>query len=237
MGLVLCAAQGHEYIQFHRPFRQLAIQLSEAGCAVLRFDFSGCGDSEGNQEGWSLEGWRDDVAVAIEELKQRVRTTRVGLVGLRLGATLAMQVAETRDDIDAVVVWDPVVDGSAYLSEMRDQYKRMLRYAHVLPANDDGGGDEEVLGFPLPRSLAAELDRVDLLGPQRPPAERVLVIESNEAFAQDALREHLSGLGTQVDHRRFSNPNLWAWTEDFGRVHVPRQVLETIGTWVAETPA
>ena len=119
MGLVLCAAQGHEYIQFHRPFRQLAIQLSEAGCAVLRFDFSGCGDSEGNQEGWSLEGWRDDVAVAIEELKQRVRTTRVGLVGLRLGATLAMQVAETRDDIDAVVVWDPVVDGSAYLTSSR----------------------------------------------------------------------------------------------------------------------
>ena len=39
---------GHDYIKSHRAHRQIALRLSRRGVNVLRFDFTGCGDSEGD---------------------------------------------------------------------------------------------------------------------------------------------------------------------------------------------
>ena len=47
-GVVLCYPMGHEYVYSHRAFLRLAMLLSSAGFHVLRFDFYGCGDSEGD---------------------------------------------------------------------------------------------------------------------------------------------------------------------------------------------
>jgi len=235
MGVILCAPQGHEYIQFHRALRQLALQLTGAGYSVLRFDFSGCGDSAGAEDSWGLSRWENDLSIAIEELKQQARVERVGLIGLRLGATLATQVAGQRDDVDALVLWDPVVDGAAYLNESRAQHERMLSYAHVLPAS--GTAEDEILGFALPQQFMEELQGVDLLAQHEPLVERLLLIESNDDVDQGPLREHLSNLGAQVEHRRFSNPHLWVWVEDFGKVHVPRRILESLVSWLGEVPA
>lgn len=250
-GIVLCPAQGHEYIQFHRAFQKLAAQLSELGFPVLRFDVSGCGDSEGDHALWSLDAWRSDIDTAIDELKQQSRVQRVAVVGLRLGATLAAQVAATRDDVDSLALWDPVVNGADYVKELRAQHARMLGYAHVLPAPASAatgagtgagdaalGADEEILGFAFPAALAAELQALDLAGGSGPdavladfPAKRILLVESNDAVDQRPLRDHLSSLGGNLDHQSFSNPHLWAWVEDFGKVHVPRQLLDAVCAW------
>jgi pimeloyl-ACP methyl ester carboxylesterase len=235
LGLVLCPAQGHEYIQFHRAYRKLALQLSSAGFSVLRFDLSGCGDSPGDEQDWSLERWRADTATAIDELKQQVRVERVGLVGLRLGATLANQVAATRDDVEALVLWDPVLSGAAYLAEMQAQHQRMLGYAHVLPAKNAAG--DEILGFAMPAALGEDLHALDLLSQGERPAEHVLVVQSNELFDQTPCQQHLAGLGSRAELQSYSNPHLWAWIEDFGKVHVPRQILDALVSWFSQVPA
>ena len=43
-GVVLCAPIGQEYMRTHRPLRQLALALADAGLHVLRFDYHGTGD-------------------------------------------------------------------------------------------------------------------------------------------------------------------------------------------------
>ena len=52
-GVVLCYPLGTEYTSYYRAYRQLALSLAENGFHVLRFDFRGCGDSEGEEHGAS----------------------------------------------------------------------------------------------------------------------------------------------------------------------------------------
>jgi len=226
---LLCPPLGHESLQFHRLHRQLAILLAEAGHAVLRFDLRGCGDSAGAEDSWSLSGWTEDCNVAVEECKRRAGTAQVGLVGMRLGGALALATAAAREDVDAVVLWDPVVDGKAYLEELRALQHSMVSYAHVVPDPDDNR--QEILGFPLPDALVADLEALDNSSLGRRPAERALLIQSHEAVEQDPLRKALAGVGVRVDHERMPNPHLWEWIEDFGKVHVPHKILQAIVAW------
>ena len=82
MGVVLCQPLWREYIRAHRAFKQLAVRLSDRGFAVLRFDYYGCGDSDGEDNEGDLRGWTDDVSAAIDELRIRSGVNTADLVGL-----------------------------------------------------------------------------------------------------------------------------------------------------------
>jgi len=229
---VICPPFGHESLQFHRLHRQLSILLAQAGFGAMRFDPRGTGDSAGAEACWSLDGWTADTVAAVEECKRRAGVARVGLIGMRLGGALCLRAADGRQDVDALVLWDPVSDGAAYLAELRALQRSMVDYAHVVP--DPVATRSEILGFPLPESLAAELERLDATKVARRPAPRALLIQSHETVAQDALRQALAGVGVRVEHRRLPNPHLWVWIEDFGKVHVPHKILQGIVSWAEQ---
>ena len=107
--------------------------------------------------------------------------------------------------------------------------------AHVeLRATSD---EEEVLGFPLPAPLVADLAQVDLLELEQRPASRALLLESNSRAEQKPFSERLASLGVNVQYQRAPMPHLWLWAEDFGRVHVPHKMLQAMVSWVSETRA
>ncbi len=119
--VLLCPPVGQEYIRAHRAFRQLGIALARAGHHVLRFDYSGTGDSAGDGTGVSLEQWEGDVCTAAEEIRDTSGVERLTLVGLRLGATMALR-ASRPVAADDLVLWDPVTDGGSYLEELYATY-------------------------------------------------------------------------------------------------------------------
>ena len=232
LGFVLCPPQGHESIQFHRALRQLAVLLSDAGFPVLRFDPAGCGDSAGGDESWRVARWEGDVRAALAELRTRAGVQRVGLVGMRLGGALAARVAgASGESVECLALWDPVHDGAAYLAELRAQHANMLAYAHVIPEAD--GARHEVLGFPLPEELASELQDLDLGALTGAPG-RALLVESHAAVDQGPLAARLTSLGVDLVRESQPTPELWEWTEDFGRVHVPHKTLTTIVRWAEQ---
>jgi pimeloyl-ACP methyl ester carboxylesterase len=126
--------------------RKLASTLAHDGFHVLRFDYYGTGDSSGGPRDGSLSEWCQNIVTAAADLKECSGVTKVSLLGLRLGATLA---ALTPMDVTNLVLWDPVVDGRKYLDELRSIHTRKfssLLYPPRLPARGRGG---ELLGFPL----------------------------------------------------------------------------------------
>ncbi|HMO46583.1 MAG TPA: hydrolase 1, exosortase A system-associated [Rubrivivax sp.] len=67
-GAIIVIAGGPQYrAGAHRQFVQLARRLAAEGCAVLRFDQRGMGDSTGTYQGFEHIG--DDIAAAIDALR------------------------------------------------------------------------------------------------------------------------------------------------------------------------
>jgi putative redox protein len=81
---------------------RLSRLLAEQGYGVLRFDFSGLGNSEGDFSDTTFSGMQDDLNSAINFLKKNYRTPQF-LMGHSLGGTTAISVAKNHDEIKAVV--------------------------------------------------------------------------------------------------------------------------------------
>jgi len=119
-GVVLCNALGFEGQTAYRALWYLADRLRESGCAVLRFDYHGCGDSAGSDFDPDRVGaWVESAGRAIDALRVRTGVRDVQLVGLRFGAALAYLAARSRSDVSALAMWWPSFSGKAYARELR----------------------------------------------------------------------------------------------------------------------
>ena len=81
---------------------RLSRQLAEAGYGVLRFDFTGLGDSEGDFAETTFTSTQDDLNCAIDFLSNNYRTPSF-LMGHSLGGTTALSVAPDHDGVKGVV--------------------------------------------------------------------------------------------------------------------------------------
>ncbi len=225
--VVLCYPWGQEYIRAHRSMRQLANMLSAGGYHVLRFDYFGTGDSAGESVEVDLGGWESDIETAMEELKDTSGATRVGLVGLRLGATLAARVAIRKNkEIDTLVLWDPVVSGPEYLEDIRRS--EAVRKCDAGPGRA-AGGDAEILGFPLTQAFADEIHALDMchIAPALPA--RTHVIASQPLPSHAALRAAMEKQArSDLSIEQIDSPFAWLQHRDLGAGAVPVKILEHI---------
>lgn len=226
--MLLCYPMGHEYIACHRALRQLAVRLAQAGFPALRFDFYGSGDSAGQPEEGSIDGWLRDVTHAILELRARHGRAEVRLAGLRLGATLAL-LHGAQTDARAMVLWNPVVSGRAYLEELIAMQKQRFPDEPATPALEAFQG---ILGFPLSHTLRAELEQIDLLQTRERPARHVLIVESGQEGGGSALERHLRELGVDVHYRFLDAPAIWRELPD--QVVVPTAVIQLVVSWMKQ---
>ena len=227
-GVVLCQPWGTEYLRAHRSVCQLSRLLAESGVHVLRFDYFGTGDSAGDTADGDLAGWQADLETAIDELKDTAGLQRVGLVGLRLGAVLAARVAPVRrKDVDAVVLWDPVPNGSTHLAELQALNAAMAR-ERSLKVNPG-----ELLGFPMSAAMASDLQAIDLLQHVPGLPARTLLVVSAMSAQHEAVRAALKDARPQADATECI-PSLSAWLEDqhSGAGAIPVKLLQRIVEWL-----
>jgi alpha/beta superfamily hydrolase len=118
--VLLCYPGGHEYMRIHRAYRQLASQLNKIGCHTFRFDYFGEGDSAGNHHEIKMERWVADVHSAVKELQALSNVRYVDIIGLRLGALVAAEVASELKHIKRLVLWEPMLSGQQFIDEMKD---------------------------------------------------------------------------------------------------------------------
>ena len=195
-GVVLCPALGDEYLFAHGTSRFLARQLAAAGFHVLRFDYSGTGDSAGEFEDFNARLWAEDVETAIAEIKDLGQVSRVGLVGARFGAVLAARAAQQRDDVDQLVLWDPVSDGRSYLQEIGAG-------AAAQTASVDACG---VMLTPAIRADIASVTAADF-GPPLP--KTLIVASSGTTPSAELLFNRLIGDGVECTLARVEEEPPW----------------------------
>ena len=118
-GYILIHAFGEEKLWSHRVFVNFAREAAARGFPVLRFDLAGHGDSEGDSENCTVASYLTD----IESARRTFRTifpdtASVGLLGLRFGATLAFLSAGRSDNLDDLILWEPILNGARYMQEL-----------------------------------------------------------------------------------------------------------------------
>jgi uncharacterized protein len=100
----------------HRVYVDLASKLATQGIATLRFDYRGCGDSEGNFYESTPSGHYSDALVFLDYLKQHpnIDTERLGVFGRSFGGTVAVKTAAECTTIRSVALWCPMFSGEQW---------------------------------------------------------------------------------------------------------------------------
>lgn len=119
-GVVLCNAFGKEYNLCLSFLINLARLLASRGHAVLRFDYTGYADSQGEFEEATISEMSSDIERAVEVLADRSKAEHLSLMGMRLGATLSTLVAARQPAVKRLLLWEPIPEPWEYLyAELR----------------------------------------------------------------------------------------------------------------------
>jgi amino acid adenylation domain-containing protein len=226
--VLLCAPLGWEYMRTHWAIRTVARLLAEDGFHVLRFDYTGTGDSAGAGREATMDRWIDDIATAATELSASSGVAEVSLVGVRLGGTLAALACLRRLAAASLVLWDPVVSGSQYLETLERMHAEMLD-GRTGKVTAEMIGDE-LLGFPFPPHRRESLAGIELGTSHWPdvPTRIVTSAESRE------YRHLASAAGANVAVDVVEDVGGW---DDLASAQaallpkrIPRHIVATIGT-------
>jgi pimeloyl-ACP methyl ester carboxylesterase len=185
--VVLCHPWESEYLHAHRTMYHLASRLAAAGFHSLRFDYFGTGDSGGEMAECTLSGAQADLDAAVDEVRNLTGAHDIILIGLRLGGSIVLQrAARLPHGIDAIVLWEPVTSGTAY-----------LRSLGASLANTPAGAADnlEARGFTISPVMVAELAALDLADLLAAPPVRTLMLltRDQEPAASDLSMAAMPG--------------------------------------------
>jgi putative redox protein len=119
-GVVLC----HGFPSGHgsgpksaHTYPQLADRIAaDVDAEVLAFNFRGCAPSEGM---FSMAGWRNDVAAAVDHLHAQSGVDGVAIVGFGTGGALALCVGSTDERVRAVATLGAPADFTQWAADPR----------------------------------------------------------------------------------------------------------------------
>ncbi len=207
--VIIVPGFGYEEFVLAFGLRLLSAQLAAHGIRVLRYDHPGTGDSADPNEpadgsGNDLDRW----TLGVHEACQAINADHITLLGVRLGASIAM-LAASKVPVDRLVLWEPVVSGRRLVRELT-LLNATSNANRSQPENDSD--DERTLvvgGFVVPMTLKDNLRSLDLKKIANKPSREALIIGSSQRPADASLVLHLSALGTVVTSIEVAGSDEW----------------------------
>ena len=217
----------------YAPLRRLALRLAGAGHAVLRFDYRGSGESggDGNRRRW--QHLAEDVAVARKTLARLAGKRDAALLGLRLGATLALQ-GTIRAGGEAVIALAPVVNGAAQvrLWKMRATIRAELTGEPPGPNAAAAAADDSALdfdGYDVHPAFFEDVAAINLprdLGALSCPGRIVQVSHRTEPAAENT--ELLKTLGSRAKLDCLRLEPFWDKLDDVDTAPLEERILKAL---------
>ncbi|MBS0622857.1 MAG: alpha/beta hydrolase [Verrucomicrobia bacterium] len=100
----------------NRLYVAQAEELARNGVAALRFDFRGCGDSEGIFREMCLASFVSDLLLAIEHLRNhpKINGDQIGILGASLGGPVSVMAARECSVLQSLALWAPLGEGKLW---------------------------------------------------------------------------------------------------------------------------
>ncbi len=224
---VVCLPLHLDLIQSFRSMRMLAEELASAGFHVLRFDYDGTCESVGStdRDPDRVAAWLRSVERAVDLMRAIPGVEGVGLVGVRMGATFALETS-TRTDIARLILWEPSA-GAFYTREME-----------ILDASTRGEGappstDGFVAGgYFLSPATVADLNKLNPEKMEPKGTPDVLLVYRDDRRAPPRLQQHLEKRGSSVTV--LQKPGHKEMMMMPQRSYVPTEILSGIREWAVE---
>lgn len=160
-GFLYCHPFGEEKNLSHRIGFKVAQNISKKGYPVMRFDLSGCGDSDGELNEITIEDWLKDISAAEIYFRNLFNLEQCVLWGLRFGGYLALHNAAMQTTIDGLILWQPICDPQAYFQQLlRHRYSTRLIAGNQKSVNMSSLIQQlhndsliNIMGYPISRKL------------------------------------------------------------------------------------
>ena len=228
IGVVICAPFGREGMLSYRGCKILADDLHARNFSVLRFDYSGTGDSGGSEaDPDRLHAWESSLASAVAFLRRTTQIQDIILIGIRLGATLALRAAAIDTSVIAVCCLSPVVSGRSYARELR-LLANGWREANLLPAPKKDVAYLDVVGDRLDNETLRALSAIDLRTLAGSPPDVLLVADGHMPLIDD-LTGRLQELGARVLREDFLDGT--DFLQDPFSTTIPHHAFAIIADW------
>ncbi len=228
--VVLFSPIGYEENCAFYAFQLLARRLAQSGYATLRFDYDGCGNSWGDSADPDRIGcWTASCCAAIDFMGERTGQ-RVHVVGLRLGATLALTVG-SQYRLNRTVFWDPVVSGRRYLRVLRAM---SMMGVEAAPDPKDPGS-LVVIGHYLDAKTVRSLEELECRSLVAPAISDALIVGRPHSSDPARLAEMLGGQGIPVVTEEIAGTaELLDCAAE--QAVVPHAIIERIHNYLIATP-
>lgn len=231
---LMCRPFGQEAVRTAPIYRSISDRLAREGCTVLTFDAYGCGDSPGEPDEQSLAEWADDTLAADSQLRRDAPGAPVHWFGMGMGASIAARAAlRAQPAPQCLIVWEPVLDGPAYLQRLLTVHRAELAREMQTDWADliTRGGESEpvlpgsVLGFTVGQRLHDDLlslRNLSLATVSRRGTRLVMALQEQERAALDA--SDIDGVALHT----VETPTNWMSIEARGTAIVPQELTRTV---------
>ena len=142
--------------------------LNALGMGVLVLDPHGSGDSAGEFEEATWDGWQKDLQLGVAWLRSQGQGCRM-LLGVRLGGLMAAELAVADPGIDRLMLWMPVTNGKTYWTQfLRIRIAAEMGIAggvkstEALREQSAAGEAVESSGYIVGSPLARRLDQLQM---------------------------------------------------------------------------
>jgi len=227
-GILFLHGFGGNRIGHRRLYVNMARFLERNGFACLRFDFAGCGESEGNFERTRPSSQLKDAGNALRFLRSRpeVDPKRIGIIGSSMGGCIALALAGQRTQIKSLVLWAGFARADRIVGANLDRKARQLLSAE---GRLDIGGEfigekffREALRLNVLEKPAALRCKLCIIHGSEdttvPPSESVLIYRR-------ALQD-----GIEAEHHLIEGAD-----HSFSRAHWRRELYSRTHAWFRKT--
>jgi uncharacterized protein len=168
-GVVYCHPFADEQSLSHRVAVETSRKIAEIGFPVLRFDFSGCGDSQGELIEARLSDWLEDLRAAINYIKATLKIEDIILWGLRLGASIALLHAIKHHEIKSLILWQPVTNFENHFNQFikREIFSTLTENPNRNVSIDttfdklQKKGEVNIIGYPISNDFLASFRTIN----------------------------------------------------------------------------
>lgn len=216
--LVQCAPIFEERLWSHRVMVNFARYMAMQGVDVLRFDYFGDGESEGNFEDASVLSRVDDVLDAVEHCRAQTGKDAIYVLGLGYGATMALCAGLAARGVAGIVGWAPVMDGSRYigdilrahLSAQMVVHRKIIHDREALIAQLEAKQTVNVEGYEIGFTLYKEMIDIDLTAMLHQAAKPVALMQiapTDRAESQYAILKN--NANAHVEFAQIKEAKFW----------------------------